>query len=643
MISVFLFAALAVLPADRLTMADRLFNRGEYAAARVEYDSLVGEASIPEDSLLYRRAECARAEGRNDDARARYDELLSRHPVSEFAQNAMLERALIGPEAEKASALRRLDDDSIKASVRVAALYHLGVIESDADALARCVALDPNGSYAVLARFRRATILQKSPDAALRREGLGELLEIAFGKNPRFAEQALYLAAVNSYEEKRYGEAASLFRRYLKTYLKSSRVTEATVMCAWSLYLEGRFADSAAFCGTGGSDDLDYLRGACAYASDDRDLAGTLLQGYLDSYPKGRYRDSAQLTLTRIDLRRSMEADDRAHIVESARRTAALSKKAADRLRLAWAYEHAGREDEAMAEYHAIAKDFSGTAEAADALFRKALVDIRAKRWAPAELALAEVLKGGKLQTGAAEALYWRGVCASALGHDAEASGFLAEADRMGLSLDQSREARLLIADNDWKEGRVAQAKESYAKLVREGASERMPVSKMIAVGRFLLDERDGGRRIEEARQCARAAIAAKPSAEWRQAAYALEGAASEAASEYSAAIEAYRKAMAEKCRTEVTGPVSARLGALEVRSGENAAALKTLEEAVRLNVKDAAVRRDAYLGLARASLALGDREKARGYAMVVTTLFGDSPASEEAERILATEEGERK
>ena len=35
-----LLAAISVLPADRLAMADRLFNKGLYAEAAVEYEAL---------------------------------------------------------------------------------------------------------------------------------------------------------------------------------------------------------------------------------------------------------------------------------------------------------------------------------------------------------------------------------------------------------------------------------------------------------------------------------------------------------------------------------------------------------------------------------------------------------------------------
>ena len=41
-----LLCAVSVLPSDRLAMADRLFNRGQYADAEKEYRALSGEKGI---------------------------------------------------------------------------------------------------------------------------------------------------------------------------------------------------------------------------------------------------------------------------------------------------------------------------------------------------------------------------------------------------------------------------------------------------------------------------------------------------------------------------------------------------------------------------------------------------------------------
>ena len=630
-----ILAALAVLPSDRMAMADRLFDRGAYADAKAEYVALKGAEGVAEDELLYRLAECARAQGDLAAARAAYGDLLNRFPLTRHAARARLMRALAGTDAEKRAELKLLDTDSVPAPLRATALYHLGTLTNDADAFARCIKLDPNGRYALYAKFRHASLVADDKDPAVRRSAVGELMEIHFGKDKEMAREALYLAAMRSYGDKRYGESSSLFRRYLKVYRGDSREANARTMAAWSDYLVGKYADAAALCGDGKTDDLAYLLAACAYASGDYAKARPLMNRYLETYPQGKYRTAVELPLARMAFDEAEKGDDFAKTIEAAKRSAALSKSAADRLRLAWAYEKGNRADEAVAEYAAIARDFPSTDDAAEALFRKAMIDLRARKWSAAELSLAEALASGKNAKRKAESFYWRGMAANMLGHAAKGEQFLKEALSLGLSLDQEREARLMLADADFNAGRQKEAKAAYATLVREGACDRMTASKMRSVGRFLLECKVGDSTLDEAKTCARTMVVHADTPEWRQSAYALQGAIEETSGEFNAAIESYRKCLAERVRTEETRAVALALGILESKAGAHTEADKTLKEAVTLNSSDATRRAQAYLWLARNCEAMTDIRGACAYATVVISLFDDATLVAEAQNIL--------
>ena len=621
-----LVAALAVLPADRLAMADRLFNRGEYAAARVEYASLSGEKSVPADEILYRLAECDRALGNSADARRAYGDLLDKFPTSSHADRARLMRALAGTGDQRAAELRMLDSDRVANDIRAAALYYLGSAANDPELLARSIRLDPKGKYAPYADFHRASLLVKSPDAAVRRKAVEILLGLAFGKESQFSEDALYLAAVQSYNEKRYGEAASIFGRYLKRYPEGKHAADVRTMTAWSNYLEGRYADAAALCGEGRTDDFAYLRGACAYATGDDASARQFLKDYLDRFPQGKYRANAELPLARMGFDAASSGGDSAGVIENAKRAFALSGQSGDSLRLAWAYEKCGKEAEAEAQYLETAKNFPGTDDAAEALFRKAMADARAKKWSACDLALAEALASGRNAKRKAESLYWRGAAAVQLGHEAEGAAFLREALAAGLSLDESREARLMLADAAQRAGRTDEAKEAYAQLVREGACERMSAAKMLLVGKLL-----GG---DEAKTCAQA-LEKSESAEWRQAGAALLGAVEEKAGNFTQAVAAYRRAMAEEACVADLAPAALALGLLESKAGEHDAADATLRRAVELNAASPRARAEAYVALARNAEAKGDVETSRKYATVVTALFSDAELCAEAKKIL--------
>ena len=626
MTAALLLAAVAVLPADRMAMADRLFNRGRYEDAAAEYKSLVGAKGVAEDELLFRLAECDRVAGRNEAARIGYQAIFGKFPDSRYASRSRFMYAMGMQGAERRRLLLELDSDRVPADIRAAALYYLGSETSDVDVLARCVKLEPKGKYAPYASLKIGTRLTSSEDPAQRRKGVETLLGIAFGGG-QMADEALYLAALQCYRDKKYGEAGSLFRRYRKMHPKGEHLSEARSMSVWSDFLQGRYADAAAACGDGETDDLAYVRAASAYAMGDNERALALFRKYLDDFPQGRYRADAELPIARIEFDAARMSQDAPRAVESARRSFGLSKLASDQLRLAWAYEKAGKAEAAVAEYDEIARKFQGSDEAAEALYRRAMLAAAEGNWSGAELSLAEAVASGKLGRRKGEACYWRGVAAMKLGHEAEGAGFLREAIEAGIGLDESREARLMLADHDYKSGRKDAAREAYAALVREGACARMSASRMFAVGRFL-----GG---AEGEICAKELVKSD-APEWRQTGWALLGECEEAREAYAAAISSYRKAVAEKARTEALAAATLRLGKLEFRAGDFDKADITLKKSIELNASDARARAEAYVTLAKNAEGNGDAKSAVAYATAVVSLFDDEEMCAEARRILA-------
>lgn len=635
-ISVLAAGALSVLPSDRMAMADRLFDRGRYDDAKAEYVSLKGANGVKEDELLYRLAECDRALGDKSSARAYYGELLAKYPLYRHADKARLQKALCGSDDQKRAELGMLDADSVDADTRAVALYHLGVLENDAARFSRCVQLSPKGPYADYAKLRHAALTVASADAAEARTAVRELLEIHYARKDGIGREALYLAAAQSYRSKRYSEAAQLFRMYLKAYPGDKTAADAKTMAAWSSYMTGKYAEAAQLCGDGDTDDTAYLKAMCEYSSGDMALARASMKAYLENWPEGKYRKAVELPLSRMEFQDAEKKDDASASIEAARKSVALSGSSGDRLRLAWAYEKADRDADALEEYDRTAKDFPGTDDAAEALYRSAMMDLRAKRWSSAELKLAEALASGKNSRRKASALYWRGIAAVNLNHDEEGLQHLSKALELGIGLDESREARLVMADADFKSGKTREAKAAYAKLVREGATARMGAAKKRSVGRFLLECKQGDDAIEEAKMCAKALIEDEAAtAQWKQAGYALAGAACEAAGEYSLALDNYRSAMDIGVRSEEMRSVSLALGILESKAGNHSDADKHLKEAVALNQDNSAARSQAYLWLARNCESMTDYHGAVGYATVIVSLFDDSSIVSEAQKII--------
>lgn len=637
MFSYVLLAAVTVLPSDRMAMADRLFDKGEYVRAKSEYIAIKGEPSIPADELLYRIAESCRLSGDSEKARQYYGELINKHVSSRHLNRSRLMRAMLLEGEARVSELKKLDSDLVRNDIRACALYNIGVARGDRDALKRCVRMDPKGPYVYYAKFHHASLCADDPNPAVRRSAVGELNEIFLqSKDANLAREALYFAAVRSYGDKRYGESSILFRRYLEKYPSDSRLENARRYAAWSDFLDGRYADASSLCGDGSTDDAAYILAASAYSMGERDKARELMKSYLGRFAAGKYRSSVELPLSRIEFEDAEKKGDVPKMIESARRSVMLSKSAADRIRLAWAYEKGGDEKTAADHYQQIAKDFPGSDEALESLYRKALIDIKAGKWLNAEKSLSEMLSSEKKTSREAEALYWRGISAVRLGHEEIGVEYLKKALSKGISLNYTREAKLILADEDFKAGREESAREAYKKLVKEGAAERMSAAKLSAVGWFLLSGKGGEPCPAEAKECAKALLKiVDASPAWKQEAFALLGEAEESGNEIAAAIGSYRQALAENVCTERRRHIALRLGVLLCKIGEATEAEDVLNEAVRLNMNDTALRAKAYLYLAKVRESIEDRDGAVKYATYVTSLFDEPDAVSEAQKII--------
>ena len=620
-------ASLAVTAHDRLAMADRLFNRGEAAAARAEYKALVGAKDIDASELAYRLVACASAVGDKAVARAEGAAFLKAHPASPHADKVRLIVALAGSDAERLAELKLLDRDDAPPAVRAEALYRMAEATGDVSLFERSFKTDPSGRFAPYAKIAHATKLLENADPAERRRGVAELMDLVYGKDEKIACDALYLAAVHSYREGRYGESSALLKRYGKLHPGDARALDVAHLAALSELMGGKYAAAIAASADESDETFAYVKAVASFRMEMHDEAKRLSKKYLEEFPQGGNRAAIELQLARLEFDDTVKAGDGKAVLAAAKRCLALSGAASDRMLVAWALERNGEIEKAEDEYSAVARDFPKSALAADALYRRAMSLLRREKWSAAELSLAEALSSGKLdRQREPTAMYWRGLAAFRVGHGAEAAGFLHKAMEGGLAIDERREAKLVIADIDLAAGRTNEAVNAYAELVREGALERMGAAKMLLVGRLVSGE--------ESKMCARALVR-NSSPEWRQFGYALLGDREDAEGNFTAAVDAYRKCLAEKCVTEVAAPSSLKLGLFLLRDGEPVEAETVLKKAVELNKANNVARAASYLGLAKVVQLPADTETARGYATVIATLFENTPSAAEAREIL--------
>lgn len=625
--SMMLAATLAVSPSDRMAMADRLFNRGDFANAKTEYLALVNETSLDRAAILYRLVATGKSLKESAFVRETGATFLKEFPGHAKENQVRFLRALVGTDQEKRDELAALDRDDVPKDIRAGALCVLGTLTGDISLFERSLKLDPNGGYSSMARSQRATTLMKSEDPADRRRALALFMDLVYGKDKELAKDALYAASYLSYTDGKYAEADALAKRFLKMFPGDTRELAVRRMLAMSEYRLGKFVAALDYATDENDEWMLLVKASCNERLGHRAEARQAAEKAIERFPNGQCRKMIELIVSRLDFIDAEESGDKKLILEAARRAAEFSKTAGDRVRYAWALENAGEKEAAEEAYAVIARDFPNTEIAADALYRRAMSLLRSEKWSPAEVALAEALTTGKLPANrVSSAYYWRGICATRLEHGAEGLDFLKKALEGSLSLDERREARLIIADADYNEGRHDVAIAAYRELVREGALARMSAAKTLAVGKLLSGD--------EARAAAKALIEnAEP--EWRQAGYALLGDLETAEGNLTAAAYAYQKCLDEPCQIEVVSRISLVYGLHLVREGNAADGEAVLKRAVDLNARDAEARAAAYLGLARAAQLKDDEETAKGYATVIVTLFESTKAAEEAKEIL--------
>lgn len=208
------------------------------------------------------------------------------------------------------------------------------------------------------------------------------------------------------------------------------------------------------------------------------------------------------------------------------------------------------------------------------------------------------------------------------LGHEAEGAARLEEALKLGLSLDQTREANLLIADFEARSGKKDEAAKRYSSLISSGAADRMAAGHLAVVIKLLAERSDW----EPVLIGARALEARSQDPAFVQIAAAREGQSLEGLARFNDAVTAYRKALSVKAETSEGAAAALALGQLEFRKGEFDAAEKTLADAIARNAgpEGLKARAKAYRILADVARAKGDPLKAKGYETVLKELFGE-------------------
>lgn len=299
------------------------------------------------------------------------------------------------------------------------------------------------------------------------------------------------------------------------------------------------------------------------------------------------------------------------------------SKIAPQALYLAGVTEsRAGRSDQACADWTKLLASHPESPYAGEALYSRAMEELRRKEFRLAERSLSELAKRFPERAATPEALYWWGVAANGSDDAPEAEKHFRAALAAHPTAEFERETKLELASVLQKRGNRQEAAEIFAALISTKAVDRLPPATL----EWVAESMNATTNYTAALAAAKAIEARRLGDDWNQIGAALAGAAHEGLNERDAAAAAYARALATGAKTASGAHAALALGRIETANGLFDAAKRHLSDAVERSASREllAVRVQAYVALAANEEERGDTKEALGYHMLVGTLFDD-------------------
>jgi len=600
------------------------------------------DPTVPEDlapAILQALADILERGGDVAGALARYDQIRTRFPSTEYAAPAAIRQAYALAQSAKpedrARAIAFLREAVTRAQTpRVAAeaLFQLGqTLTSEGR---------PQESLAVFAELR-----QKHPgdprtrdaaraaawachDAAQFEAALAWIP--ADGGLPEERESFLYIRANCARNLGRLDAAAEAYQAFVRTYPKSPRLQRARYEWLLTLFRAARHADMLAAAdgfdpGAEWVADVLWMQAESAAALKLTDQAVGFYTQVAEGYPMRPFAGDAWIRVgwlqhDRQAWREAAEAFTRAVADHPAHAEAAQTLYAAG-----VCLARAGVSEDALARWQKLTTDYPTYARADEVSFQIALELMRLKRDADAVTAFDRLIGEYATSTRRAEGLYWRGVLRRRLPGTENADGAIADfrgAIEAGLSADTLRDARLALGSLLLQREAAAEAAAVFQPLLEASTRNTLPPDHLA----WLADFHFTHGTFAEAERAARALVESNPGAAWAQTGWALLGRALRAQNRTDEAITAYKQAADEAADTPHLPEALLRLGELLIDAGALEEADKRLREAVAKTTAPEwqGLRAHAYAGLGRCAAARGQSELALRYYLSVALLYDD-------------------
>jgi len=562
----------------------------------------------------------------------------------------------------------------------------------------------PDSDYGMYAGLRTAYMLTQTGNADDHRNAMGIYLDLAHkSKDAKVAEEASYFAAQVALVSGRYEESASLFQSFHAKYPNSPRLAASALPAAWANLYSKRFkeASEAADLALASAqppssfEEALYVKANALNHLEQRADAVRFYTRLIESFPEGRYNASSQyerimvlyrdgrydevlaaskqfvnpapaladsLYWVNAESAMTLKKDDLAVqncqlLVEKCpdspfakdalyRLGRVLQKQEAWEAASGWYLKVAerfpddglvpkalyssgvcmsrlGQSEAALRDWTALLAKYPSDDLAAETLYQKAMEELRIKSHRAASATLDELLRRFPEDKRKPEILYWRAGIFRQLGETAEAEKTYLAALAATPPKEFEREIMLDLGVILLQTGRKPEAADYFRQLLDAPIAGKIGVDRLAWLAEFDCDNQ----RYDDAIHTANTLLTL-PSADkgWKQTAWTIIGRARRKKNERDPAMQAFAEALATGAATVYGTEAALGLGEILTEMGKFSEAAARLNEAALRAAPQEQLRWRAlaYSGLARNAEMKGDADAALRYYMSIGILFDD-------------------
>jgi len=450
------------------------------------------------------------------------------------------------------------------------------------------------------------------------------LCERASGEDKDAAEWS-YLKANCLRQLLRHGDAVAAYRTLLSDHPGSRFAEAARYELALALYNGGQYqeaVDEAEDLAVAGQlqKDIYWLLAESNAALDRADDAVQYYRLIVRDFPDSEVACEATYRL-------AYHLQSRSDFVQAAEQFASLATRCSGHdlvsrslFASGYCWSRAGSDEKAISAWNALVQNHAADPLVEEAIFQKAMSEVRLKRDTDALSSLRELRRRFPKSAFTVESAYWEGRLLQQAEHFADAEASLRRVLAADTRPDLKREAQLALAYVLQSQDKDQEAADRFQKLLGTQEGESLSESLLEWLAQYRLEKK----AYAESIQAADRLVVAERAPKWRQSGWYILGRAYAGQGQASKAIGAYEQVIEIGGDASSVAEAALALGDAALAEEEADKAGAYYEQAASHPAATISARARAYAGQGRAAQESGDFDKAARYFMSVAILYND-------------------